>query len=65
MVARTSSGGCFIDFFVDYELLCFIDNVEHTCVRLHKLSRSVYLRTGRPDDCLNKLIPAERPTNST
>jgi hypothetical protein len=44
----------------DYELMCALHSVEPISVRLDSLARTFFIRVSRPDDCLNRLLPAER-----
>jgi hypothetical protein len=45
----------------DYELYCVLYNIEPISVRLNELAKSFFHRICTPGDCLNRLIPNERP----
>ena len=46
---------------LDYELNCGLHDIEPISVRLDNLTRSFFKRISRRDDCLNYLLPSERP----
>jgi hypothetical protein len=46
---------------VDYELYCVLYNIEPVSVRLNELAKSFFHRICTPGDCVNRLIPNERP----
>ena len=46
---------------LDYELNCALYDVEPISVRLDNLTRSFFKRISSPNDCLNYLLPSERP----
>jgi hypothetical protein len=45
----------------DCELYCVLYNIEPVSVRLNELAKSFLQRICTPGDCLNGLIPNERP----
>ena len=45
----------------DYELNCVLHDIEPIKVRLDNLARSFFQRILNRDDCLNYLLPSERP----
>ena len=45
----------------DYELNCVLYDIEPVKVRLDNLARSFFQRILNRDDCLNYLLPSERP----
>jgi hypothetical protein len=46
---------------LDYELNCALYDVEPISVRLDNLTKSFFKRISSPNDCLNYLLPSERP----
>ena len=45
----------------DYELSCVLFDIETVSTRLETLTRSFFERISSPVDCLNYLLPTERP----
>ena len=48
----------------DYELYSVIYNIEPIYVRLDTLARSFFNRMSQPTDCLFRLLPTERNTET-
>ena len=47
---------------LDYELNCALCDIETISSRLDNLTRSFFKRISCPADCLNHLLPSERPS---
>ena len=50
---------------LDYELNCVLFDIETISARLETLARSFFERISCPVDCLNYLLPTERPPELT